>query len=123
MLSEAPKLDASIPRSAVMAFAPLHKRALGVAVGFSFGALLFLVTVCHLVTQSDAGALGLLSQYFYGYEVSWKGALVGAFWGGVSGFVAGWFLAFARNMILAILILGIRARAELRNTRDFLDHI
>jgi hypothetical protein len=39
------------------------------------------------------------------------------------GFVAGWFFAFCRNLVLAFSVFLIRARAELNQTRDFLDHI
>jgi hypothetical protein len=106
------------------AFAPVHKRALGVAVGFMAGLAFFFVTAFHLLIQpSGAPPIALLSQYFYGYEVSWWGALVGLFWGGVTGFVAGWFVAFVRNLVTAIRIFIFRTKGELAQTKDFLDHI
>ena len=37
--------------------------------------------------------------------------------------VSGWFIAFARNLVLAASIFWIKTRAELSSTRDFLDHI
>ncbi len=108
----------------VRAFAPMHKRALGVAVGLLAGAGMFLLTAFHIVLASpEAANVELLSQYFYGYRVSWLGALIGAWWGGGVGFVAGWFFAFARNFSLATWLLVVRARAELFEARDFLDHI
>ncbi|MBA2243901.1 MAG: hypothetical protein H0W11_03025, partial [Gemmatimonadetes bacterium] len=64
-----------------------------------------------------------LAEYFYGYTVSWPGALVGGFWGFVVGFVAGWFVAFCRNLVIAATLFITRTRAELAATRDFLDHI
>jgi hypothetical protein len=67
--------------------------------------------------------LGLLSQYFYGYSVTWPGALVGCFWGFITGFVAGWFLAFVRNLALTVAVFTLRTKAELAQTSDFLDHI
>lgn len=106
------------------AFAPLHKRALGVAVGCVAGLAFFFVTAFHVVLRpTDAPPLALLSQYFYGYEVSWWGALVGFFWGFFTGFVAGWFVAFVRNLVTAIKIFIFRAKSELSQTKDFLDHI
>ena len=108
----------------VLAFAPLHKRAFGVAVGLAAGGGVLALTVFHLVVQpQNAIELSLLAQYFYGYTVSWQGAFVGAFWGFFSGFVTGWFLAFSRNALLAIWIFLGRAKSELTATRDFLDHI
>ncbi len=108
----------------VRAFAPMHKRALGMAVGISAALGVFLLTAFHLVLASpEAANIELLSQYFYGYRVDWLGAVIGAWWGGVVGFVAGWFFAFSRNFVLATWLLVVRARAELFETRDFLDHI
>ncbi len=106
------------------AFAPLHKRALGVAVGSVAGLAFFFVTAFHVVLRpSGAPPIALLSQYFYGFEVSWWGAFVGLFWGFITGFVAGWFVAFVRNLVTAIKIFIFRTKGELAQTKDFLDHI
>ena len=108
----------------IRAFAPLHKRAFGLAVGSASGLLVFLMTAVYLITDPEpAFDLGLLRQYFSGYSVSWPGAVVGALWGGFVGFVAGWFLAFVRNFVVAGILLWIRSRTELAATTDFLDHI
>jgi hypothetical protein len=106
------------------AFAPMHKRALGVAFGATVGAAVFLLTVFHiLIAPPEAANIELLSQYFYGYHVSWGGALIGTWWGFVAGFVGGWFLAFTRNFSVATWVLFVRVRTELFEARDFLDHI
>ena len=47
----------------------------------------------------------------------------GAFWGFWLGFVVGWVFAFLRNLTLAITSFVFRARAELEESRGFLDHI
>jgi hypothetical protein len=107
----------------LLAFAPVHKRAFGVAVGAAVGLATFFVTVASLLLGRGQEELGLLSVYFAGYNVTWLGAFIGAAWGFFVGFVAGWFTAFARNLLMAIWLLVVRARAELRATRDFLDHI
>jgi hypothetical protein len=67
--------------------------------------------------------LDLLAQYFDGYTVSILGALVGGAWGFVVGFVAGWFVAFARNAVMALWVIYFRARADWQRTNDFLDYI
>ena len=116
--------DEALPPSVALAFAPLHKRAFGIAIGVACGLTLFLFTAIYLLREPDHGVgLALLAQYFKGYSVSWPGALVGFFWGFVVGFVAGWFLAFCRNLMIAVSIFFIRAKSELTQTRDFLDHI
>lgn len=119
---ETPRDDA-VPRKVRLAFAPLHKRAFGMAVGIAAGSLVFLATAFTVLFVPGDPGLYLLGEYFYGYTVSWEGAFVGLFWGGFSGFVAGWFAAFCRNLALAALIFVARTRAELEATRDFLDHI
>jgi hypothetical protein len=107
-----------------LAFAPLHKRAFGVALGVALGLLLFLLTALVVLRGGEAPfPIGYLGQYLYGYTVSWRGAFVALGWGFVVGFVGGWFFAFVRNLTVAISLFAIRTRAQLSATRDFLDHI
>jgi hypothetical protein len=117
--------DEPLPPELALAFAPLHKRAFGVAVGAAAAAVVFLLTAIFLLRGQETGgpSLWLLQNYFYGYRVSWPGALVGALWGFVAGFVAGWFFAFCRNFAIAVAVFLVRTRAELAASRDFLDHI
>lgn len=104
------------------AFAPVHKAALGIAFGLTAAILTALVTLAHLVLPHGEGLpLALLSQFFYGYDISPVGALIGAFWAFIAGFVAGWFLAFLKNLFTALWVFAIRAKAEL--SQPFLDHI
>lgn len=106
-----------------LAFQPLHKSAFGMATGVTLGLLVFLFTLVHLLRAENAYPLSLLGQYFYRYDVSLRGALIGLFWGGVAGFAAGWFFAFCRNLVIAVTTFIVRTRAELNHLRDFLDHI
>ena len=105
-------------------FAPLHKSAFGAAVGLTAALVVAAATAIHLVRNPEPPfPLQLLAVYFRGYTVSWRGALIGAFWAGFAGFVAGWFFAFCRNAILAVFVFVLRARAELQESRDILDHL
>lgn len=106
-----------------LAFQPLHKRAFGMAAGLALGTTVMLLTLVHMQRAADPYPLMLLSAYFAGYEVSWRGAGIGFFWGGVAGFTAGWFFAFCRNLAIASITFILRTRAELARLRDFLDHI
>lgn len=116
--------EVSLDHALELAFAPLHKRAFGVALGSAAALAMVIVTLAVLVTdRAHQFPLGLLGQYFAGYTVSWPGVLLGAAWGFAVAFVAGWFFAFCRNAALAITAFAIRTRAELTETRDFLDHI
>ena len=113
-----------LPSELLLAFAPLDKAAFGAAVGVAAGLIMFLLTVGTMLMPPDGRPdLGLLAVYFRGYSVSWAGALIGAGWGSFMGFVFGWFAAFCRNLIVAVSLFVIRSRAELAQTRDFLDHI
>lgn len=113
-----------LPRDLLLAFAPVHKSAFGVAIATVAALLVFLVTVVTMLRPADSRInLELLSVYFRGYSVSWPGALIGAGWAAVAGFVFGWFMAFSRNFVLAVSLFVIRTRAQLAETRDFLDHI
>lgn len=113
-----------LPRSASLLFAPLDKRAFGVAIGAAIGLLIFGITLLDLVEGlQSVGGVPLLREYFAGYSVSLRGALIGLAWGFAVGFCAGWFVAFIRNLVLAVSLFLLRERAELDETRDFLDHI
>jgi hypothetical protein len=118
------ELAERLPRSATLLFAPLDKRAFGVAIGVAVGLVIFALTAVDLAFHSSPWpGLSLLNQYFAGYSVTWSGALIGLAWGFGVGFCAGWFLAFVRNLVLAISLFLLQTRAELGETRDFLDHI
>jgi hypothetical protein len=111
-------------RSGALAFAPLHKRAFGIAVGVASGAAIFLLTAARLVLDPEGQtSLILLAQFFYGYTETWPGALLGAGAGFLVGFVAGWFVAFSRNLTIATWIFLTRARADLAGSRAWLDHL
>lgn len=129
MTSTRPNPDAPVLEAIAFAFAPLHKRRFGMAVGVATGTLILLVTVIDLlvkgggVPRDPTFSLDLLGAYFAGYSVTWTGAVLGFGWGFVVGAVAGWFLAFIRNIVIATQVFLLRTRAELARTRDFLDHI
>jgi hypothetical protein len=107
-----------------LAFAPLIKLSFGIAFGTACGLFMFLFTALHLVIDiPGALRLQLLRAWFYGYGMTWTGALIGTAWAFGVGFIGGWFIAFCRNLVIAITVFLTRTRAELQQTREFLDHI
>lgn len=113
-----------LPPPVKLAFAPIHKRAFGVATGVAFGLAVFVLTLVEVMRDASVPSpLRLLGEYFAGYTVSPGGAFIGLLWGFGTGFVMGWFVAFCRNLAVAASIFWIRTRAELSANRDFLDHI
>jgi hypothetical protein len=52
---------------------------------------------------SRVGAhLQLLGQYFVGYEVTWKGSLIGFFYGALVGGLIGWSIGTVYNKIVGV---------------------
>jgi hypothetical protein len=106
------------------AFAPLDKRALGLALGVALAAVIGVLTVLSLlVDPARTFPLDLMGQFFFGYRVSIAGVAIGALWGLVTGFCWGWFLAFTRNLMLSLWLLSVRVRADMATSRDVLDHL
>ena len=64
-----------------------------------------------------------MGQYLPGYTVTAAGALLGLFYGFVSGFFLGLLLAWSRNFFVRLYVRRIRTRAELESLADFLDHV
>jgi hypothetical protein len=113
-----------LERALRRAFAPYHKRALGTASGIVAALMAFTVTAIHVVAApTRAPDLAALADYFYGYDVTWQGAFVGAWWSFVAAFVAGWFGAFVYNFVMATWLFLLRTKTDLSETTEFLDHI
>lgn len=118
------EVEPELPKSAMMLFAPVDKRAFGVAIGAAAAAGIMALTAVELILQPVPSLKpSLLGQYFAGYTVSWAGMLIGGAWAFFVGFCGGWFTAFMRNLVLALSLFMLRSRAELDDSRDFLDHI
>ncbi|HEX2721771.1 MAG TPA: hypothetical protein VHM24_02555 [Gemmatimonadaceae bacterium] len=112
-----------LPPTTSYLFAPLDKRAFGVALGVAAALTVAGLTIVDLLLPRPWGGLALLNQYFAGYTISWLGAVIGGAWSFGVAFCAGWLLAFVRNLTLALSLFMIRSRAELDEASDFLDHI
>ena len=65
--------------------------------------------------------MGLLSQYFIGYTVTVKGAFIAFGYSFFWGFLAGWLLAYVRNLSIAFFIYRAKRKAEDLAIQDFFD--
>jgi hypothetical protein len=103
-------------------FARLDAIALGASCGVVCGLGVFAATAILLIKGGEqiGPNLGLLSQYFIGYSVSWTGSIIGAVYGFVTGFITGWTIAFVRNVSIATYMHAVRLRAHL-SANHFLD--
>ena len=121
--STEPGADSLAPALAPV-LAPLDKRALGIAIGLAVSLTVGGATLLSMMADpARRFPLGLLSNFFMGYDISGTGLLIGMAWGFLTGFVWGWFLAFTRNLVFAIWVLWVRVRADVAVSRDLLDHI
>ncbi len=100
------------------AFARFDPVALGGAVGAVAAVGLFLATAVLLLRPEElkGPTLSLLGQYFYGYEVSWSGSVIGALEAGVGGFAFGYVLAQTINLLVSTAETALRS--ELEKIRD-----
>lgn len=116
--------DGSVQQPLLRAFAPLHKTALGVACGVVLGGLVSVVTLVSVIQGPYSGPnLWLMSQFLWGYSISWRGVFVDFLWGFGLGFLLGWGFALTRNVVVWIWLTVIRSRAEMEQYSDFLDHL
>jgi hypothetical protein len=118
------KTESKVPSPLLLAFAPLHRTALGLGFGLVMGSLIFAMT---LIAVARGGFpepnLWILRAFLYGYRVSLLGAFVGFLWGFAVGFAIGWSFALLRNFAAWIWLTIIRSRAEMEQYGDFLDHL
>jgi hypothetical protein len=78
----------------------MNAHILGVTFGLLSALALCLATlILVLKGGQDVGKhLGLLSNYFPGYDVSWAGLLPALFYGGIFGYAAGFLLSRTYNL-------------------------
>ncbi len=74
----------------------LNPKALGLTLGILWGMTVLLCTL-WITVQGGGGHLLLLKQFYWGYSVSFTGAIVGMLYGFVNGFLGGWIVAWVYN--------------------------
>ncbi|MEJ7712642.1 MAG: hypothetical protein WKF84_23045 [Pyrinomonadaceae bacterium] len=67
--------------------------------------------------------LSLLDNFFYGYDVTWTGALVGFAQACVAGFALGCGGASIRNWVMSGYACFVRRGADAASRRDLLDKV
>jgi hypothetical protein len=102
------------------AFARYDPVALGVALGTTAGLGLFLLTAfLLLVAREPAGSdIALLGSYLLGFEVTWRGALLGLVEAGAAGFAVGYGLARLINAVVTREERALLDRIEAARAMD-----
>lgn len=79
----------------------MRARIMALVFGMVGGTGVFVATAWLLVRGGSRVGLhlGLLSNYFPGYSVTWPGAVIGFFYGALVGGAIGWAVAWLYNRI------------------------
>jgi tetrahydromethanopterin S-methyltransferase subunit G len=72
------------------------KKAFGLALGILWGVSIFLATICVMII-GGGNTLALLQKFYFGYDISFIGAILGLIYGFVHGFIWGWLFALLCN--------------------------
>jgi hypothetical protein len=83
------------------AIARLRASVMAVSFGLTGGIGLWVATAWLLIRGGENAGyhLGLLSNYFPGYRVSWPGSLLGFVYGALLGALIGWSVAWVYNAV------------------------
>ena len=95
-----PKAGEEISR----AVAKIQGGVLAVVCGLIGGLGVFIMTVWLLLEDGPqvGSHLQLLSNYFIGYSVTWRGSFVGLFYGALTGGLIGWAIGMIYSKIVGI---------------------
>lgn len=108
-----------------IAFAKLDPLALGISLGLVLGFGVFLATIFLLIKGGEVVGpnLSLLSEFFWGFKVTLRGAMIGLSEGLLGGFIVGHLVAWIRNWAMHAYASLIKRRAEMEENRDILDKV
>ena len=76
----------------------LKSKAFALTCGIIWGLAVVLMTF-WVMMRGGGNTLILLEQFYFGYSVSFLGAIIGFIWGFVDGFIGGWFFAWLYNYL------------------------
>ena len=111
-------------RAVIKAFGKLDKLGLAVSTGAVSGLLVFAATL-WLALKNDGGLtqmVQLLDQFFFGYTVTVKGAILGMGYTFCWGFLFGWLFAYLHNILVGFYIYRVKRKLEILSFKDFLDN-
>jgi len=76
----------------------LNKRAFALTNAILWALIVFVATI-YVLIKGGGNTLVLLQQFFWGYNISFGGAILGLIYGFVWGFIYGWIFAWLYNLI------------------------
>ena len=104
-------------------FARMDKLALGFAMGTVSGLVFFIATIWLVIKGGEVVGpnLQLLSQYFFGYAVTVRGAFIAFGYGFLWGALFGWLFACLRNLLFSAYLCRVKKRIERVSFKDLFD--
>lgn len=101
---KAQPMSVDMERELTRAVARMQAGVLALVCGLIAGVGLFAMTAILIVEAGpNTGMhLRLLSNYFLGYSVTWKGAMIGFLWAFVLGAMVGWVIGWIYNSVVGL---------------------
>ena len=79
----------------------LKPSALGLAAGIIWGAMVMVATWWVLLFSTGGATILRLKNFYFGYDVTFLGGIVGLLWGFIDGFIVGYLIALLYNIFAA----------------------
>ncbi len=79
----------------------LNKKAFGIACGIVWGVCIFLATI-YVILKGGGNTMVLLQQFYWGYSISFVGAILGLIYGFIYGFICGWIFGWLYNKFVGV---------------------
>jgi len=100
------EIDDSLEEAVELVTTEIDPVAAGVASAVTISLAFFFLTLytLYFTDESAVRFISLLENYFYGYSVSWHGALLIALESSLAGLIGGSGVAWLRNMIMRLLV-------------------
>lgn len=98
--------DDSLEKAVELVSKEIDPVAAGVASAVTLSLIFFILTLytLHFTDEYAVRFISLLANYFYGYSVSWQGALLITLQSGLGGFIGGAGVAWLRNLMVRLLV-------------------
>ena len=77
----------------------LNAKALALTSGILWGLAVFIATIWLMIIGSPGGTISLLGKFYFGYSLSFGGAIIGLIWGFIDGLICGFIFAWLYNLL------------------------
>ncbi len=75
----------------------INVKAMGLSFGVVWGFAIFLTAILAMLFNIGTNFITIFADFYFGYDATLLGSIVGAFWGFIDGFIGGILLAWLYN--------------------------